>query len=142
MADSDRRSVLNIGDFNLYRKRRQRYLLEGEPVPCKHFKLTYDENGNILTCDDCHRQIDPMWFAFEVLDIYNREKEWLNKTRAELMADLEKGLSLRAAQEVERAWRSRTEVPICPHCRKPITAKDGFGSITRPKLQSVEKPTT
>jgi hypothetical protein len=32
-----------------------------------------------------------------------------------------------AAQVVESAWRSRSMVPVCPHCSEAIFATDGLG---------------
>lgn len=42
--------------------------------------------------------------------------------------DYEKTVELRAAQKVEKAWRSRTMVPTCPHCAEAIFPEDGLGS--------------
>ena len=44
--------VVEIGDFRL--KRERRMLLEG----CQHKHLTLDDEGGIVTCDDCQKQVD------------------------------------------------------------------------------------
>jgi hypothetical protein len=115
-------AVIDIGEFRLTR---------GAPKPrsesCQHNRLTLDDNGEIVTCDDCVKQVGA-YFALRML--VERWDEIRAKTaRRQQAADeaLGKTVGLRAAQKVERAWRSRTMVPTCPHCNEAIFAEDGFG---------------
>lgn len=92
-------------------------------------QFTIDTTGDIVTCDQCGRQISAMYALSLLVDEWDRSMSKLQASQAQHTAELAKGVHLRAAQRVEKAWRSRTMAPVCPHCREPILATDGFGSI-------------
>jgi hypothetical protein len=59
---------------------------------------------------------------------YNRALSRLQRERDALTKAKESEIHLLAAKKVEKAWRSRTMVPACPHCGKGILPQDGLGS--------------
>lgn len=94
---------------------------------CAHMNLTMDDHGDIVTCDDCKKQVSAFWALQMLVNHYEKARAKLNN-RAAQQAEVEaKTIHLRAAQKVEASWRSRTMVPICPHCSEAIFATDGFG---------------
>lgn len=102
---------------------RKSYLLKG----CKHMHLSADDEGEIITCDDCDKQISAYWALQYFLEHYRTACNKLDQ-RAQKLAEIEnRTLHLGAAQVVETAWRSRTMVPTCPHCSEAIFKTDGFG---------------
>lgn len=114
--------VIGIGEFRI---RRERMALRSG---CQHTRLTLHDDGDYVTCDDCAMQIGA-YAALRILverwaDLQARvdaQREAINKAA-------EKTVGLRAAQKVEKAWRSRTMVPTCPHCAEAIFPEDGLGS--------------
>lgn len=115
-------NVVQIGDFRVTLARRERRGV------CQHLRITLDPTGEIVKCDDCGEMISA-WYALQTL------VGWWGEAAAELsarqarQAEAEaKTVGLRAAQRVERAWRSRTMVPTCPHCHEAIFPEDGFGT--------------
>lgn len=46
---------------------------------------------------------------------------------------------LKAAKKVEKAWRSRSSVPTCPHCHEAIFPEDGFGGTQVNKKMAIER---
>ena len=109
---------------------------------CEHKKITLDDNGDIVTCDECGRQLDAYlmlrrmcekWGAHQrELDVYRDE---IQAFRDRIAREAEGSLALRAARRVEKAWRSHSMAPICPHCREAILPEDGFGGCGSVNLQ-------
>jgi hypothetical protein len=97
---------------------------------CQHQHMTMDFNGETVTCDDCGKALSAFWVLNRFTEQFRRAREALTARQAALAASEQKTLHLRAAQEVEQAWRSRTMVPTCPHCNEAIFAGDGFGRST------------
>ncbi|CAG9194100.1 hypothetical protein BCAR13_110102 [Paraburkholderia caribensis] len=95
---------------------------------CRHMHITLDDNGDIVKCDDCGMQLSPYWALGHFVEHYQRAIAKLTRGENELRNAQEQGISLLAARRVERAWRSRTMVPCCPHCGEGVGPKDGFGS--------------
>ncbi|AMR77661.1 hypothetical protein [Cupriavidus nantongensis] len=117
-------NVIQIEEMRLTQRSRSYVGRSGE---CQHMNLTMDEDGDIVKCDDCGIQVSAFWALKLLSENYGRAMAKL-QSRERRQADVEgKTIHLRAAQEVERAWRSRTMVPTCPHCGEGIAPTDGFG---------------
>jgi hypothetical protein len=136
-------NVVEFGEFKVTLERRKLYGKQ-----CKHMNITLDANGEFVKCDDCHETISA-WYALQTL------VEWWDVAEKNLAAkqvrqqEVEsKTIHLKAAQRVEAAWRSRSMVPTCPHCREAIFPEDGFGgsatnreiAVRRRQKLSVVKP--
>lgn len=89
--------------------------------------LSMDGEGDIVTCDDCKKQVSAFWALQMLSEHYQKAFAKLQRKYDEQASIEKKTLHLKAAQLVEAAWRSQTMVPICPTCREPIFATDGFG---------------
>jgi hypothetical protein len=128
VATDNTDNVLNIGDLSVWRKRgaSSHYPAIGE---CKHLNLTYDDHGEIITCKDCKKQLGAFWAFKHLSNNYGAYMQSLKNRAEQVRIREEKGLILKAAQEIERAWRSRTMVPACPHCKKAIMPTDKFGGL-------------
>ena len=121
-------NLITLGDLDFWRKRSREFISKptGE---CQHRALEADDEGEILTCKTCGKQVSAYWAFMRFMKEYKIYKEKLENKAKELHAREEKGLRLKAAQKIEEAWRSRTMVPACPHCRKAIMPGDGFGGL-------------
>lgn len=105
---------------------------------CNHRNLQYDISSRIIYCKDCEREIDHFDAFFMIVKMFAYAEHSLDCRREEL-DELEKrhqvGL-LKATRKVDEAWRSRSMVPICPHCHKAIFPTDGFGgNLTNKDLE-------
>lgn len=116
-------SVINIEDLRITRDRNRAWKADA----CKHLHLTFDDNGEIIECDDCGKQVGAYWAVLMLAERYEREWHKVTAGNAALAQAKQKDIGLLAAQKVERAWRSRSMVPTCPHCGEGIAASDGFG---------------
>lgn len=117
--------IINFDDMRVTLMRKKRIGSSG----CQHLKLTFDDEGQTVVCDDCGKQVTAYW-AFQMLvlryDISMQKLAARQKIFEEAkLADV----SLLAARKVQEAWRSRTMVPTCPHCGRGISAHDGFGGF-------------
>lgn len=114
--------ILSIEEFRL-RRAPDRKLED-----CKHYSLVRDDDLQTVECTDCGKNIGTyaaLLMLVSRLAKLQRHIDIQSKAVAEAM---EKTITLRAAQRVERAWRSRSIAPTCPHCDEAIFATDGFGS--------------
>lgn len=128
---------VEIGDITITFKRGTLVAFPGE---CQHRKLRAEENGEILICLDCDKQISAWW---ALMRFSRQVSDWKDNmdSRAKSLADAEaRGVILLAAQVVEKAWRRRKMVPVCPHCKNPILPTDGFGRMNVRKLHAVRSP--
>ncbi|WP_454825375.1 hypothetical protein [Paraburkholderia xenovorans] len=94
---------------------------------CEHKHMTLDEKGQFIKCDDCGIQLSPFWVVTYMLEQYDRALAKIAAREQRQSESEQRGVHLRAAQVVERAWRSHKMVPTCPHCGEGIRATDGFG---------------
>jgi len=127
--------VIDIGEFRMTLKSSSSW----SPETCKHSRITMDDHGDIVTCDDCKQPVSAYWF---IKDFFQRYEEYRTRVehRAKQVEESEKkNLILRAAQRVETAWRSRRMVPVCPHCRNGIFPEDGLGNSLISKDLAVER---
>lgn len=95
---------------------------------CEHSKLIYLEHGKILKCEGCGDQVDIAWAFIRFVEQYRQMLDGLEFKRRSLEADIQRGVTLRAAQKIEDAWRRRRTVPSCPHCHKAILPDHSFGN--------------
>nr|DAG71789.1 MAG TPA: zinc-ribbon containing domain protein [Caudoviricetes sp.] len=116
-------NVIDIEDLRFTRDRR----IVRPQEECSHRHMTIDDKGQFIRCDDCGVQLSPFWVVEHMLEQYERANAKL-AAREKRMAEAEqRGVHLRAAQAVEKAWRSQTMVPACPHCGEGIRPTDGLG---------------
>jgi hypothetical protein len=125
---------IEIGEYTITGKRATLIEMAGQ---CSHKHLQMAEDGEIITCNDCKRQVTAWWVLMRMVD---QQARWHNEMerRGRALAESEKkGLTLKAAQAIEHCWRKRKLVPVCPHCRKPILPGDGFGNICVSKMHVI-----
>lgn len=94
---------------------------------CKHLSLTYDDNGEIVTCDDCNAQVTAFWAMKMLAEHYDKAMQAVEARSQHVAEQTSRNLHLMAARKVEKAWRSRSMVPCCPHCDAGIFPEDGLG---------------
>lgn len=116
-------NVIDIGEMRFKYERRTFAKTE-----CKHLHLSLYSNGEYVMCDDCKTQIST-YYALEMIVRQWGDAKIKEQSRIAALAESEsKNLVLRAAQAVEKAWRSRSMFPSCPHCWRGIGPQDGFGA--------------
>lgn len=116
--------VIDIEDLRI---QRQRQFASRPSADCKHKRLILDDEGCIVRCADCDVQLNAYWTLTFFLEHYEQALAKLSAREQRYTEEMQRDLHLIAAQRVERAWRSRTMVPACPHCGEGIDAKDNFG---------------
>ena len=123
-------NVIHFADLQ-FRAKAKRYGWEQDR--CAHRKLTLDDNGELVTCDDCGKQVTAYWALRHIVEKWGEHAKVIERRRQVVQQQIEANVSLLAAQRVEKAWRRRKTVPTCPHCNEAIFPEDGFGgsSISR-----------
>lgn len=132
-------NVVNIGDFRFERDKTGYHGVTFGGA-CAHKNLTMDDNGHTCTCKDCGKQVSAFWALEMILQEYRRQYDKL-RNRMNVQRKIEtKTLRLKAAQNIESAWRRRGTVPTCPHCSRGIFPSDNFGVVGKAlELEAREK---
>lgn len=91
---------------------------------CPHNRFIIDAEKRRVECKDCGDEVT----AFDALEIIAKEGSWY-RARIEELAKQRKQLldwqpHLIAVRELERMWRGRKILPICPRCQRGITAEE------------------
>lgn len=118
-------NVIQIGELLIRRRQEKHTYLKDER--CHHRKMTWDDNGQIVTCDACGIQLSPYWALHQLAHFYDKEMSKLKARAEQLEQDKSHNLHLIAAKKVEAVWRSRNMAPCCPHCGRGILPEDKLG---------------
>ena len=121
--------MADVIEFGELRVRRAEKMTRLAADRCRHYKMTLDDNGDIVTCDDCGKQLSAFWALRLITEQYEAAWKKVQATGERINREAQASLHLRAAAKVEKAWRSRSMVPACPHCHAPIFPEDGLGGI-------------
>jgi hypothetical protein len=121
--------ILQFGDMTFTRKREQ--LRFGKEAGCPHRKLTLDDEGDIVTCDDCGKQVSAYWALRHFVGRWQKHKHDLEYERDKLNKEMQVHLHLIAARRLEIRWQSRSMLPACPHCYRGILQTDEFRSVNK-----------
>ena len=125
--------ILEIGEFRIKRER------QTKSDGCKHVHLTLDDDAEIVMCDDCEKQVGSYAALRMLVNRWDKLQSRAESQHRMIVEASEKTIGLRAAQRVEEAWRSRSMVPICPHCRDAIFPDDGFGCTSTNKAIALRR---
>lgn len=112
-------TVVDIGDLRVARG------LSRRPYSgCNHLKLVYDGQERRIWCSDCEKNIEA-FDAFELLvSRFSSATAELGRNRMELDEAILANIRSIAARNLDKAWRSRTMVPACPHCGSGLFPDD------------------
>jgi hypothetical protein len=117
-------NIIQIGEFALKRKR-ERYIRSQEE--CRHLHVELDDNGDIVTCLDCNKQVSAYWALRNLTLEWEKAAKKVQLQQEKVREEANAKIHLIAARVVEQAWRRRSLVPTCPHCHAGILPTDGFG---------------
>jgi hypothetical protein len=121
--------IIDIGEFRISSTNTKwRTLFAGKATEsCKHRRVSMDDNGQIVNCQDCEKQVSPYWFLRDFFERYDGQREKLEARMREVEEAEKRTVTHRAALIVAEAWRRRKFLPACPHCHHTISPEDGFG---------------
>ena len=97
------------------------------------------DEGHTVKCNDCGDQLSAYFILGRMIESYKESRDLLIAQRNLFEAEKSKEVVLLAAKKIEKAWRSRSTVPACPHCHKAILPTDRFGSITLNKVLELKR---
>lgn len=118
-------NIIHVGDFAL-RRQHKAYVLKKDE--CPHRRVVLDDNGGIVKCDDCGVQLSAYWAICMLTEVWEKAQAKLAREKLAVAEDKNASIHLIAARAVEKAWRSRSMVPSCPHCNRGIGPHDHFGA--------------
>jgi hypothetical protein len=117
-------TVVDIGDLRVARGMTRR-----PHSACRHLRVLYDINERRIWCKDCETTVDPF-------DAFKNLVEWhfsalagLEQRETRLKEAEQFQVRSLAAKEIDKAWRSRTMIPCCPHCHGGLFPEDFKGGV-------------
>jgi hypothetical protein len=125
--------IIDIGEFRIATvNTKWRVSFGGKATEaCSHRRASMDDNGQIVTCEDCGKQISPYWFLRDFFERYSEQRERLEARMREVEEAEKRTVTHRAALQISDAWARRKFLPLCPHCNHTIAPQDGFGNAQR-----------
>lgn len=111
--------VVDIGDLRIARGKTRR-----ERTSCKHLNLTYDDNERRVVCDDCETELDPFDAFKALVEHIDGATKRLQHREDQIKKAESFAIRSVAAKHVDKVWRSRTRVPLCPHCKQALMPDD------------------
>jgi len=128
---SDSTNVIQFADLQIARlKDDYKRRVEG----CQHRHIQLDDVGQVVKCMDCEKQVSAYWALSMLAADWKSQVSRLQREKDDAKAASEVSLHLKAAKQVESVWRSRNQLPCCPHCARGIDPADGLGSATVSKV--------
>lgn len=123
--------VIQFGDLVL-RREREPWRFPGLKTPgCPHRHLTLSDEGDIVTCDDCQKQVSAYWALRTFCAYWSEHERKIKSAREQLKQDTAGQIHFIAAKRMEAAWRRRRTVPACPHCYRGILPTDRFHAASK-----------
>ncbi len=111
--------VVSIAEFQLARGHTPR-----KRSPCRHLHMLFDRNERRVWCQDCNSELEAFDALLALHGALGREHQRLERERLELAAAQNHALISRAAKALDDVWRTRRDVPVCPHCGEGILPED------------------
>lgn len=84
---------------------------------CAHARAFIDERAGTVTCRDCDATLSAFWVLGQVAREENRCAARVKALKDEAEALTAWVPFLRAMRVLEKLWRGRKALPVCPHCR-------------------------
>jgi hypothetical protein len=128
-------NIIQIADYSFkITKPKSKWIKDDR---CWHKRLTLNQQGNLVECRDCGKQVSAFWALQRFVDIWKNEWEKIQNAKEQLAKLSEEKQYLRVLNEVNQAWRGKNKMAICcPHCEAGILPEDNFGkSQINPKLE-------
>ncbi len=127
---------INVVDIGEYR------VGVGPSGACQHRRVNMDTTDRVIRCIDCDAYLDAFTVLYRLRHAINRELQKIAQEKEKLAQLQNTSRHLIAAQRVEKAWKSKTTVPACPHCGEAILPSDNLGSQCVSKELAEQKAKT
>lgn len=112
-------TVVDIGDIRVARG-----LARRPSSACTHRALRFDRNERRVWCADCEKTVEAFdAFVLLVEQFANAAAEATRREERVAEAEAHQIVSI-AAKTMDKAWRSRSMIPVCPHCRTGLFPED------------------
>ena len=117
-------NVVDIGDLRVARGKTRREL-----SACQHLRLNYDDEERRIYCSDCESDIDHFDAFITVVNNWRAMKRSLDARKKAVEEAEQFTLISRAAKQIDKAWRRRSQAPCCPSCNAGLLPEDFANGI-------------
>lgn len=112
-------TVVQLGDYRVARG-----LARRSSSSCPHHQMVYDNRERRVWCQDCETNVDLFDAFISLIEPYDYAVKRLEARYKEVAEAEQFQVRSRAAKAIDKAWRSRTTVPCCPHCHRGLFPED------------------
>lgn len=127
-------TVVDIGDIRVSRG------LTRRPVSsCSHKRMLYDTKERRVWCQDCEQDVDPFDAFTNIVSRYDQALTRLSERQQKVEEAEQKSAHLIAAKNLEKVWRSRKMLPVCPSCRHGLMPEDFKSGVETRVSREIER---
>lgn len=112
-------NIVDIGDIRVARGMSRR-----PAAICRHRQMRYDPHERRIWCADCETDVHPFDAFVLVAESFHFAEQGIRRRQAALTEAEAHGLVALAAKAMDKAWRSRRQVPCCPACGQGLFPED------------------
>ena len=109
---------------------------------CRHKNMHYDQSERRIWCADCESDIEGFDAFVVLVENFHRQERRMNDRESKVLEAEESTLISRAARVMDKHWRKRSTVPLCPHCSTALLPEDivrGLALRSRSLIKSLVK---
>lgn len=109
---------------------------------CRHKSLVFDDKERRVWCEDCESEVDAFDAFKGLCEVWDRGMKGLQRQLREVEEAKQLQLRSRAAKALDKVWRGRRSVPLCPHCRSALLPEDvanGLATTSRTFAEAQRK---
>lgn len=110
--------VINLADV------RVRFGKPKTPNKCNHKDLVYDFSEKRVWCKECEKSIENFDAFMVLVDNFTAMIKEIKRKSFEVTEALKHNIISRAAKKIDEAWRRKSTVPCCPHCKGALLPED------------------
>ena len=129
--------VVDIGDYRVARGLSRR-----SKSACPHHRMVYDQNERRVWCKDCECDVEPFDAFKSIAEHFSRQTGILQGRLATIKEAESHALISIAAKVIDKAWRSKKMVPVCPHCKTgllPDDFKNGAAMLSKSYALEIQR---
>lgn len=112
-------NVVDIGDLRVARGLSRRPFSS-----CQHRQMSYDKDERRIWCRDCETNVEAFDAFLLIVEHFDSARKDIERRSADVKAAEEHALISLAAREVDKVWRGRRMVPLCPVCSSGLFPED------------------
>lgn len=129
-------NVVDIGDVRVARGETRR-----PRSSCQHIRMVYDPKERRVWCEDCETEVEPFDAFMCLVERMDGHIKRLKRREAKVDEAEQFSARSRAVKALDKLWRTRSMVPMCPHCSEALLPEDVASGVaaTSPEIARAKR---